>query len=94
MLNRRFWPAGKTVLLTLGLNTRVPPFKIPGLPAGRVLPAGYAVRVEVVKTGLCVLVLVVRASTWPPQTYSLLAEVAAKWAGSSKSAISQLTLRV
>ena len=88
MFNRRFWPAGKTVLLTLGLNTRVPPFKIPGLPAG------YAVRVEVVKTGLCVLVLVVRASTWPPQTYSLLAEVAAKWAGSSKSAISQLTLRV
>ena len=46
VLNRSFWPAGKTALagktafLTLGLNTREPTFKISVLPAGRVLPAG------------------------------------------------------
>ena len=73
VLNRSFWPAGKIALagkiafLTLGLNTREPTFKISGLPAG------YAVRVEVVKPGGCVLGLVARASTWPPQTCAALA---------------------
>ena len=48
VLNRSFLPAGKTGLagktafLTLGLNTREPTLKTSCLPAGRVLPAGYA----------------------------------------------------
>ena len=47
VLNRSFWPAGKIAFLTLGLNTREPTLKTSGLPAGRGLPAGYAVRSEI-----------------------------------------------
>ena len=39
-------PASKTVLLTLGLNTRNPTFKIYVLLAGMVLPAGQKLRLN------------------------------------------------